>query len=66
MENVEDDNTSGRSGVTSAGTVAREGREAPGRGERGGGLKPRARDDDDQLDPAEYARALLGGDDVAH
>ena len=58
MANVDDDNTTGRSGVTSAGTIDREGREAPGRGERGGGLKPRVREDDDQLDPAEYAQLL--------
>ncbi|MEO8260649.1 MAG: S1 RNA-binding domain-containing protein, partial [Acidobacteriota bacterium] len=58
MANVDDDNTSAHSSAASAGTIDRTGREAPGRGERGGGLKPRVRDDDDQLDPTEYAQLL--------
>src|SRR5580704_11752637 len=51
MANVEDDNTSGRSGP-GAGTLDRA-----TRGDRGG-LKARPREDDDPLDPAEYARLL--------
>ncbi len=51
MANVEDDNISGRSGPVT-GTAERV-----ARGDRGG-LKVRPRDDDDPLDPAEYARLL--------
>ena len=51
MANVEDNETRGSSG-TSAGTIDRE-----TRGDRGG-LKARPREDEDQLDPAEYARLL--------
>jgi len=51
MANVEDDNISGRSGP-GAGTIDRV-----TRGDRGG-LKARPREDDDPLDPAEYARLL--------
>src|SRR3984893_14169270 len=51
MANVEDDNISGRSGP-SAGTIDRL-----TRGDRGG-LKARPREDDDLLDPAEYAQLL--------
>src|SRR4029079_11136180 len=58
MANVDDDNTSGHSSVTSAGTIDRSGREAPGRGERGGGLKPRDGEDAAERDPAEYAQLL--------
>jgi small subunit ribosomal protein S1 len=52
MTNVEDDSTPGRSGAASTGTLDRN-----GRAERGG-LKARPRDDDDQIDPAEYTRLL--------
>jgi len=51
MANVEDDNTSGRSGP-GAGTIDRV---TP---RDRGGLKPRPREDDDPLDPAEYAQLL--------
>src|ERR1700726_283677 len=51
MANVEDDNISGRSGP-GAGTIDRV-----TRGDRGG-LKAGPREDDDPLDPAEYARLL--------
>src|SRR6202790_3060003 len=51
MANVEDDNISGRSGP-GAGTIDRV-----TRGDRGG-LKARPREDDDPLDPAEYAKLL--------
>src|SRR5213596_2510473 len=54
MANVEDNDTRGSSGTT--GTIDREtARET--RGDRGG-LKARPREDEDQLDPAEYARLL--------
>jgi small subunit ribosomal protein S1 len=51
MANVDDDNTSSRPGpgIGTAGRVTR--------GDRGG-LKARPREDDDPLDPAEYARLL--------
>jgi len=55
MANVEDDNTPAPSGGASAATLERESRVE--RGDRGG-LKARPRDDDEQIDPAEYARLL--------
>src|SRR6195256_933835 len=53
MANVEDENTPGAAvGVATS--------DRPERGERTdkGTLKPRPREDDDQIDPAEYARLL--------
>src|SRR3977135_4257218 len=57
MANVEDENTHGATS-TSGGGVATS--ERPERGERTdkGTLKARPREDDDQIDPAEYARLL--------
>src|SRR5689334_10958615 len=52
MANVEDGPTPGPTRAATAGTLERE-----DRGDRGA-LKPRPRDDDDQIDPAEYARLL--------
>src|SRR5512140_2054351 len=53
MANVEDENTPGPARGGSAATIDRE----TNRGDRGG-LKARPRDDEDQIDPAEYARLL--------
>src|SRR5438552_13364242 len=54
MANVEDEPTSAPSRGASTGMLDRE-----ERGDRDrGALKPRARDDDDQIDPEEYARLL--------
>src|SRR3989442_13388201 len=54
MANVEDDPTSGPGRGASTGMLDRE-----ERGDRDrGALKPRRRDDDDQIDPQEYARLL--------
>jgi len=52
MANVADENTPGAGGVATT--------ERPERGERTdkGTLKARPREDDDQIDPAEYARML--------
>ena len=52
MANVEDENTPGAGGVATT--------ERPERSERTdkGTLKARPREDDDQIDPAEYARLL--------
>src|ERR1051326_497149 len=54
MANVEDEPTSGSGRGASTGTLDRE-----ERGDRDrGALKPRPTEDDDQIDPAEYARLL--------
>src|SRR5580765_2466657 len=52
MANVEDDNTPAPSGGVITAVPERE-----KRGDRGG-MKTLVRDDDDQIDPAEYARLL--------
>jgi small subunit ribosomal protein S1 len=52
MANVEDHNTPAPTGGASTATLDRD-----SRGDRGG-LKVRPRDDDEQIDPAEYARLL--------
>ncbi len=52
MANVEDDSTPGRFGGSTAATIDRE-----SRGDRGA-LKARPRDEDEAIDPAEYARLL--------
>src|SRR5438034_4532984 len=55
MANVEDENTPGSGRGSSAGTIDRVEREP--RHDRGG-LKARPREDDEQIDPEEYARLL--------
>src|SRR5580765_3597652 len=52
MANVEDSNTPGPSGAAPAATIDRESRTDRGT------LKVRAREDDEQLDPAEFAKLL--------
>ena len=57
MANVDDENTPG---ISSGGVATTE---RPERSERGGStdrttLKARPREDDDQMDPAEYAKLL--------
>ena len=52
MTNVQDDNTPRPAAAASAGTIQRT-----GRSDRGG-LKARPRDEDEQIDPTEYARLL--------
>src|SRR5262245_16268390 len=54
MAKVDDDNTPGLSGGSAAGTIDRESRG----GRSNSGLKARPRDDDEKIDPAEYARLL--------
>jgi len=54
MANVEEENTPGSSSGGGVATTVRPERTP----HSGSGLKARPRDDDDQMDPAEYARLL--------
>src|SRR5215510_8652853 len=58
MANVEDENTPGSGRGSSAGTIERAERTGDRETRDRGGLKDRPRDDDEQMDPQEYARLL--------
>src|SRR5579872_3154603 len=55
MANVDNENIPGAAG---GGVATTERPERSERTDRGGGLKVRPRDEDDQIDPAEFARLL--------
>src|SRR4029079_4054680 len=58
MANVEDENTPGSGRGSSAGTIERPERTGDRETRDRGGLKARPREDDEQIDPEEYARLL--------
>ncbi|HMJ83703.1 MAG TPA: 30S ribosomal protein S1, partial [Vicinamibacterales bacterium] len=58
MANVEDENTPGSGRGSSAGTIERTERTGDRETRDRGGLKARPREDDEQIDPEEYARLL--------
>jgi small subunit ribosomal protein S1 len=58
MANVEDENTPGSGRGSSAGTMERTERTGDRETRDRGGLKARPREDDEQIDPEEYARLL--------
>ena len=58
MANVEDENTPGSGRGSSAGTIERTERTGDRETRDRGGLKARPREDDEQIDPEEYAKLL--------
>ena len=58
MANVEDENTPGSSRGSGTGTIERTSDRSDRETRDRGGLKARPREDDEQIDPEEYARLL--------